>query len=162
MAAVQHCWLVLLRCKQLQQERLCRQHAVCILRTLHCTASFQYAAGVGTARNPAQLSLKVLKWHASCRLQYHYEAERVTADERVYYRERPPRLLQVMPHTPQPPAAVLAEEHQALLAAETDCLQVTTQTTRLYAKGKMTALAFCLGGKVTAIAIACVQHLMRP
>lgn len=63
-------------------------------------------------------------WHPSCRLQYHYESDRVTADERVYYREGAPRLVQVMPHTPQPLASLLAEEHEALLAAERDCLQV--------------------------------------
>ena len=60
-------------------------------------------------------------WH---RVQYHYGSQRVTADERIYHRDGPPRLVQVMPHTPQPPQALLAEEHQALLAAERDCLQV--------------------------------------
>jgi len=58
------------------------------------------------------------------RLQYQYGSQRVTADERIYYRDGPPRLVQVMPHTPQPPQALLAEEHQALLTAERDCLQV--------------------------------------
>ena len=58
------------------------------------------------------------------RLHFHYEAERVTADERVYHRDLPPRLVQMMLDSPQPPPAQLAEEHQALLAAEKDCLQV--------------------------------------
>ena len=58
------------------------------------------------------------------RLQYHYAPERVTADERVYSRDGPPQLVQIIPHAPKPPPALLAEEHQALLAAERDCLQV--------------------------------------
>ena len=58
------------------------------------------------------------------RLQYHYGSQRVTADERIYYRDGPPRLVQVMPHTTPPLQALLAEEHQALLTAERDCLQV--------------------------------------
>ena len=58
------------------------------------------------------------------RLQYHYGSGRVTADEKVYHRDGTPRLLQVMPHTPKPLPSALAEEHQALLAAERDCLQV--------------------------------------
>ncbi|DBA85904.1 TPA: hypothetical protein ACH3X1_005449 [Trebouxia sp. C0004] len=64
------------------------------------------------------------------RLQYHYGPQRVTADERIYYRDGPPRLVQVMPHYPQPPQALLAEEHQALLAAERDCLQAVREGER--------------------------------
>lgn len=58
------------------------------------------------------------------RLHFHYEAERVTADERVYNRDLPPRLVQMMLDSPELPPAQLAEEHQALLAAEKECLQV--------------------------------------
>lgn len=59
-----------------------------------------------------------------CRLYFHYEAERVTGDERVYPREGPPRLVQMMLDSPQPAPAQLAEEQCALLAAEKECLQV--------------------------------------
>ncbi|DBA69786.1 TPA: hypothetical protein ACH3X2_012508 [Trebouxia sp. C0005] len=64
------------------------------------------------------------------RLQYHYGSQRVTADERIYHRDGPARLVQVMPNTPQPPQALLAEEHQALLMAERDCLQAVREGER--------------------------------
>ena len=57
----------------------------------------------------------------------------MTADERVYYRDGPPRLVQVMPYTPEPPPAALAEEHQALQNAERDCLQVCLFACALFA-----------------------------
>ena len=86
----------------------------------NCAKQLRLCKVLGWCHSPPKVPLPVMLH----RVQYHYGSQRVTADERIYHRDGPPRLVQVMPHTPQPPQALLAEEHQALLAAERDCLQV--------------------------------------